>query len=69
MATIEGKQGTFTGMLILGATSINEEVLYMCQGSGASINGVDLRTAQKLGLQVIKLQHLLKALLGKGDEI
>ena len=69
IAVIEGDVLRTTAMLIIGATTLNDKPLYICQDSGASINGITLATARDSNVILQRLRTPMKALLGNGDEI
>ena len=56
-------------MLIIRATTLNDKPLYICQDSGASINGITLATAQDSKVILQRLCTPMKALLGNWDKI
>ena len=56
-------------MIIIGAVTTKGTPLYMCQDTGASLNGTTIAVARKEGLRLIKMQSPMIALLGNGEEI
>ena len=66
---IEGKPEHATAMIIIGAVTTKGTPLYMCQDTGASLNGTTIAVARKEGLRLTKMQSPMIALLGNGEEI
>ena len=56
-------------MIIIGAVTTKGTPLYMCQDTGASLNGTTIAVARKEGLRLTKMQSPMIALLGNGEEI
>ena len=63
---IEGDVLCTTAKLIIGATTLDDKPLYICQDSRASINGITLAKAQDLNVILQMLRTPMKAVLGNG---